>query len=59
MRNIKDVKQDLEEAMAQLEIEETEVRFHSMERDSLGREVTKLIEELKLAQYVKLKGLKA
>jgi len=36
--------------MEQLDIEETEVRVHSMERNSLAREVAKLTEELKWAE---------
>jgi hypothetical protein len=55
MRDIEDVKQDLEEAIEQLDVEETEVRLHSMERDSLAREVANLTEELKWAESKKKK----
>jgi|TARA_R110002095_G_C4251583_1_gene240185 putative NADPH-quinone reductase len=54
MRDIEDVKQDLEEAIEQLDVEETEVRLHSMERDSLAREVANLTEELKWAESKKI-----
>jgi hypothetical protein len=53
MRDTEDIKQELEEALEQFEIEETEVHIHSMERDSLGREVTKLTEELEWAESKK------